>query len=371
MNTENQEIVEKQALSFAAINPYVATNIVSSKEEEIKGREFITWGTQNKYPQYLWNLTQDVTLLRTIINGLANYVVGENIIVNYTPWAISVNKNGDTIEDIIRNIALDYGRYGGFAINVLRNKMGGVAEIYYLDFKNLRSDKKNEFFFYSEDWDKSYGRVRYNTYPKFRTNGKEGSSIFYYKNSYNTVYPMALYAGDGCLAAETERGINEFHLNSIKNGFSSNVIINFNNGRPTEEMQEEIEKNLNEKFGGFTNAGRMMVAFNDNKDNAVTIQKIDAADFGERYQALSKNCKQELYSAFQSHPVLFGLPTEDTGFNSQDFSEAFKVFNKTVILPIQKIVKSSFEKILGQKEAITIEPFSIDWTEDENNELVK
>lgn len=369
---EKEEIKnEQQGLSFAAINPFIVTNIVSAKEEEIKGRDYIAWGSQNQYPNYIWQLTQDVTLLRTIINGMSNYVVGENIIINHIPWRDAVNKNGDTVEDIVRNIALDYGRYGGFALNVIRNKMGGIAEIYYLDFKNIRSDKKNEFFFYSEDWYKSYGRVKYNTYPKFRTNGKEYSSIYYFKNSYNTVYPLALFAGDGCLAAETERGINEFHLNSIKNGFSSNVIINFNNGRPTEEMQEEIEKNLNEKFGGFSNAGRMLVAFNDNKDNAVTIQKIDAADFGERYQALSKNCKQEIYSAFQAHPVLFGLPTEGTGFSDQDFNEAFKVFNKTVILPIQKVIKSAFEKILGEKEIISIEPFNIDWSEDGKTEIVK
>lgn len=361
---------KKQIVHFAAINPYVTTNIVSPKESDVRGNELVEWGDGNKYPQYINSLYTNVTLLRTIINGIADYVVGENVSLTYAPWAEQVNGNGDTVEDIVRYVSQDYGRYGGFALNVIRNRQGGIAEIYYIDFKNLRSDKKNEFFFYSEDWSKSYGRVKYTKYPKFRTDGKEYSSIYYYKNSKNYVYPISPIAGDGAVAAETEKSITEFHLNSIKNGFSSNVIINFNNGVPSDEEKEEIEKNLNEKFAGESNAGRMMVSFNQAKDNEVTVSKMEAADFGDRYQALSKSTKQEIYSAYRCSPQLFGLPNEQSGFNDQDYSQAFKIFQKTVILPIQKVIKVAFEKILGEKEVIVFEPLRIDWSEDEMENVI-
>ena len=65
--------------------------------------------------------------------------------------------------------------------------------------------------------------------------------------------------------------------------------------------------------------------------------------------------------------MIFGLPTQDTGFNDQDFKEAFKLFNKTVILPIQKKICNAFDKILGAENAVIIEPFTIDWG-DENND---
>lgn len=357
MDNEN-----KSKFAFYAIDNSYVTNIVSAEEKDIQGKDFVEWGSYNKYPQYIWNLSQDVTLLRTIINGIADYVVGENVSISHIAWQDQVNGNGDTVEDIIKNLAQDYARYGGFAINVIRNKMGGIAEIHYIDLKNLRSDKNNEFFYYSEDWNKSYGRVKYNTYPKFRVDGKEYSSIYYYKNNKNTVYPTAFIAGDGAVAAETEKSINEFHLNSIKNGFSSNVIINFNNGQPDDESKKELEKNVTEKFTGESNAGRIMLSFNNGKENEVTVSKIEAADFGDRYQALAKATKQEIYSAYRAHPVLFGLPTEGTGFNDQDINECYKLFSMTVILPIQKIIKSAFEKILGEKEVVVFTPFQIDWT---------
>lgn len=352
----------KNKFAFYAIDNSYVTNIVSAEEKDIPGRDFVEWGSANKYPNYIYSLSQDVTLLRTIINGIADYVVGENVTTTHIAWQEQVNGNGDTVEDIVRNIAQDYGRYGGFALNVIRNKMGGIAEIHYIDLKNLRSDKKNEFFFYSEDWSKSYGRVKYITYPKFRPDGKEYSSIYYYKNNKNSVYPTAFIAGDGAVAAETEKSINEFHLNSIKNGFSSNVIINFNNGQPDDESKKELERNVTEKFAGESNAGRIMLSFNNGKENEVTVSKIEAADFGDRYQALSKATKQELYSAYRAQPVLFGLPAEGTGFNNQDIAEAYKLFSMTVILPAQKIIKQAFEKILGEKGALVFEPFAIDWT---------
>jgi hypothetical protein len=44
--------------------------------------------------------------------------------------------------------------FGGFAIQVIRNMAGGIAELYYIDFMKLRSDEKNEVFYYADDWSK-------------------------------------------------------------------------------------------------------------------------------------------------------------------------------------------------------------------------
>lgn len=367
----SEKDIKKANLKFAAINPYYVTNIVNGCEKVMKDDGYVIWGDNNRYPQYIYSLFNDVTEIRTIVKGFANFVTGEEITTAYLPWKEQVNKKGDTLEDIVLNCGLDLGLYEGFAINVIRNKIGGIAEIYYIDFKKLRSDKDNEFFFYTDDWDKSYGRVKTTKYPKFRADSTEYSSIYYYKNSHNTVYPQSPIAGDTAVAAETARSIARFHLNSIKNGFSSNVIINFNAGVPDDELKEEIEKNLNEKFGGEENAGRMMVSFNDTKDNEVTVSSISAEDFGDRYNALSKSVKQEIFTAFRAHPVLFGLPTDGTGFNDQDFQEAFKLYNKTVVLPAQKTIKKAFEIILGSKDVVQIVPFEIDWTEDADKEIVK
>jgi hypothetical protein len=236
--------------------------------------------------------------------------------------------------------------------------LGRVAEIYYLDFRNIRSDKKNEQFYYSEDWGKSFGRVKYLEYPRFDPESSEPSSIFYYKNIYNQVYPSPLYAAS-VKACEIEKSINEYHLNSINNAFMGSYIINFNNGKPTDQQKEEIEKNVNEKFGGYQNAGRIVMSFNDNKDSETTISKIESEDFGEKYESLAKRSRQEIFTAFRAIPALFGIMTETTGFSEQEFTEAFKLYNRTQIKPVQSIIQRAFNLIMGVDDAISIKPFSM------------
>lgn len=359
-------------VSFAAIDPYIETNIVEPTEKPVVGKEFIAWGDANKYPEYLWGLYSEVTSLRTICNGIADYVVGENVTTMF-PDKI------DDEEETVHKCALDLAIYGGFALQVRRGVDGNVKKVQYLNVKNVRSNKSNTRYYYSEDWTKSYGRLKYVDYPAFEPDVKYtedpetkerlliATSIYVYKSSHNMVYPSPLYAGDGCVAAETEKAIAQYHFNSISNGFAGNYIINMCNGVPADEQKKEIEENFREKFTGYKNAGRPVLVWSKSKDNMTTIQNIKSDDFGDKYSALQKNSKQEIYSAFRAHPVIFGLPTQDTGFNDQDFKEAFKLFNKTMIQPMQKKICNAFDKILGTDNAITIEPFNIDWSDDSNN----
>ena len=351
--------MEKQVISLAAINPYIESHIVQPCEIDLKGRDFISWGEHNDYPDYLLGLYNSVATLRSIINGSIDYVLGDSIECTLDQFKQKVNGKGETIEQIIRNITKDYYIYGGFALNVIRNRIGEVAEIYYLDFKNIRSDKKNENFYYSEDWGRSFGRVKYLSHPRFSTEGSAPSSIYYYKNIYNQVYPSPLYAAS-VKACEIEKSINEYHLNSINNAFMGSYIINFNNGKPTDQQKEEIEKNVNEKFGGYQNAGRIVMSFNDTKDAETTITKIDSEDFGAKYESLAKRRRQEIFTAFRAIPALFGIMTETTGFSEQEFSEAFRLYNRTQIKPVQNIIKMAFDTILGEEGTLEIKPFTIE-----------
>lgn len=65
-----------------------------------------------------------------------------------------MNKKGETIEEIARRIELDKMVFGGYALQIIRNMAGDVAEIYNVDMLRLRSDEKNEIFYYCDDWTK-------------------------------------------------------------------------------------------------------------------------------------------------------------------------------------------------------------------------
>ena len=146
-----------------------------------------------------------------------------------------------------------------------------------------------------------------------------------------------------------------------------NCIINFNNGVPTDEAQEEMEININEKFSGASNAGRILMSFNDSEANNTSIERVDSDDFDEKYQALAERSKTEIFTAFRANPVLFGI-NYSSGFNENEFNEAFKLYNRTVIKPIQKDIIDTFDKIFNTKSSITIKPFSLEATDDKTIE---
>ena len=355
--------IEKAKIQLSALNPYLQDNKVENVEKEISGVDFIAWGSDNQYPGYLFSLYEDCATLQTIINGTVDFVCGNDISCNLPIFEKTVNKNGDTILDIIQRISTDYLIFGGFALQVIRNAVGNITELYWIDFTKIRSDRKNEVFFYSEDWCKSYGRVKFIKYPKFNPDDSNPTSIFYYKgNKTRSTYPVPLYNAS-ITSCELEKKINEFHLNEISNNFLTSKIINFNSGVPDDDLKNEIERNLNEKFSGSENAGRILISFNANKDSETTVTDLPMDDFADRYEALHKRSREQIFTAFRATPNLFGLMTETTGFNEQEFLEAFKLYNRTAVRPIQQIITRSFDKILGFEGSITITPFNL---EDDN-----
>lgn len=347
-------------IQLAALNPYIESNFVENVCKEIQGKDFISWGENNKYPEFLYDLYNSCTTLQSVINGTADYVIGDEVICNVPRFNKTVNKAGDTIKDLLERLAADILIFGGCAIQVLRDYNGNVSELYWVDFSKLRSDKKNEVFFYSEDWNKSYGRVKYLTYPKFAENDTNPSSIFYYKgNKTRETYPVPTYNA-AIKACMVQAKIDEFHLNELSNNFLSSKIINFNSGIPDDELKNEIERNLNEKFSGAENAGRILVSFNDNADAATTVTDLGSDDFADRYTNLTKRTQYQIFTAFRAVPALFGLPLENSGFSSQEYEEAFKLYNRCTVRSIQHSLVDMFDKIFGMEASITIKPFSLE-----------
>ena len=378
-STKQKTESRRTAFSFAAIDSYLETNIVLPTEKSISGRDMVEWGIKNAYPDYLLDLYNNVPTLRSIINGNIDYVAGDDVsILPLQPEFTNneMNTRGDTIREQVKDIAKDFEIYGGFALQVIRNLAGEVAEIYYLDMRFIRTNKEGNVFYYSERWNRG-GRADVIVYPAFMPNldwnsltdeekNRHASSILFVKNVHTQVYPAPLYAAS-VKACEIERLIDDFHLSDINNHFVSSAIINFNNGDPGDEMKEEVERTLNEKFAGATNGGRIMCSWNKNKESATDIVEFKVEDFGERYKSLSQHSRTQIFTAFRAIPLLFGLTSEaNTGFSTEEFEQSFKLYNRTQIQPVQRLICDAYDKIYGQKGVLTIRPFSLGGETEDN-----
>ena len=360
-------------VSFAALDPYIESNIVSPKETQVHGKDFIEWGDNNLYPDYLLSLNETVPTLRSIVNGTVDFIVGDNVtILPLHPGFENgqMNGRGDTIAEQVEDLARDYEMYGGFALQIIRGRDGSVAEVYHLPIRFLRSNKECDVFYYCEDWQKR-GKKDTIVYPAFipglkdkwfeldeETRNRHASSVLYVKTDHTHTYPVPVYAAS-VKACETERMVDEYHLNAIANGFCPSIIINFNNGIPSDQMKEEIERDVDDKFGGPKNAGRVMLSWNPSKDNATTFETPNITDFGEKYKALAETSRERIFNAFRAYPNIFGLSTA-TGFSIEEFDSAFKLYNRTAVRPVQRMIADAYDKIYNQKGVLNIVPFSLD-----------
>lgn len=379
MSSTKQNNSRRSAFSFAAIDSYLETNIVSPVEKVLAGRDMVEWGTRNAYPDYLLDLYNNVPTLRSIINGNIDYVAGNDVTILPLQEEFTnqeMNRRGDTIREQVKDIAKDFEIYGGFALQVIRNLAGEVAEVYYIDMRYLRTNKEGDVFYYSEKWGKS-SRTDMVVYPAFlpkieweklsdEERNRHASSILFVKNVHTQVYPSPLYAAS-VKACEIERLIDEFHLSDINNHFVSSAIINFNNGDPGQEIKSEIERGFNEKFCGASNGGRVAFSWNPNKESATDIVEFKMEDFGERYKALSQHSRTQIFTSFRAIPLLFGLTSEaNTGFSTEEFEQSFKLYNRTQIQPVQRMICDAYDKIYGQRGVLTIRPFSLGGDTEDN-----
>ena len=363
---------------FAAIDQYTETYVVSPRERFNPSRDMVEWGEANSYPDYLLELYKSVPTLQAVINGNVDFITGDEITIASLNGVLPqnvMNRSGETIREQVREIAKDYEIYGGFALQVIRSISGEIAEIHYLDMRFLRTNKNCDVFYYCEDWAKR-GRKDTVVYPAFIPNldwaslsdeerDRHASSVLFVKSVHTQVYPAPLYAA-AVKACEIERLIDDFHISDVNNHFVSSAVINFNNGDPGEQVKSEIEQDVNEKFCGASNGGRIMLSWNPNKESATDIVEFKVEDFGERYKALSDHSRQQIFTSFRANPNLFGIPTENNGFSNEQYEESFRLYNRTQIRPIQRLIGDTYDKIYGKSGVLTIKPFSLDGTTEQN-----
>lgn len=308
------------------------------QQQKATRQGYVPYGSDNKFPEYLYGLYIDCSIHQSILDNITDYVIGDGIIFNST-----IKQSEFEIRELIKKCVLDYKIYGGFAIQIIYNKLGEKARYNYLDFMKVRTNEDMTMFYYSDNFNKYASKII--EIEPFNENSQgKTSQVFYFKNDKSKgVYPIPDYSG-GLKAIETLIEIQNYHLNTIRNGFNGSMSITFTNGIPDESIRKDVEKAISDKFTGSNNGGKMIIGFVKNKDEAPIIDTIESQNLHERYQQLEDTTNKNLFIAHRIPPQLIGS-IDKSGFNSTEYSGSFKVFNKTVVSSIQQLIINAFNKI--------------------------
>jgi hypothetical protein len=159
-------------------------------------------------------------------------------------------------------------------------------------------------------------------------------------------------------------------LGNAKKNFVATKLINFNNGLPGEEEQEEVERDLKNKFAN-PEGDRVVIAFNPSKENAVDIVDLGQTNLTkEDFTNVNNLIQQEIFSCHQvTSPMLFGIKTEGQLGGRSEIRDAYQIFQNTYVNERQQQHEVTFNKlmklagIVGEFEIVPVEPLSFEFSE--------
>jgi hypothetical protein len=345
----------KSDLSIVNLSTYTSPVV-----KEVRGKDFIEYGEDNNYFQYLIDRYNGSPTNNAIINGVSEMIYGKGL--DATDSNRKPNEYAQMMslfnKDCTRKLCYDLKLMGQCAVQVIYSKnRTKIVQLEHMPIETLRAEKCNEKgeiegYYYFSDWSKYKRGNELKRIPAFGTS-KEGLEILYikpYRAGFKYYSPVD-YQG-GTQYAELEEEISNYHLNNILNGLAPSMLINFNNGTPDPEQREMIERRIYEKFSGSSNAGKFILAFNDNSETAATIDPIQLSDAHNQYQFLSdESSKKIMVSHRVVSPMLFGIKdSTGLGNNADELKTASILFDNLVIKGFQGLLIDAFDQILAYND---------------------
>ena len=333
--------------------------------KEVRGKEWVYFGDDNVYPEYLTKLFNKSAKHNAIINGKVTYIVGEGMYAKVDDaeadkMMFKANSAGESLNDIIKKCALDIEIFGGFYLNIIPNKLGGIADIYHLDFERVRSNEDGSMFYYKNDW-KLGNRDKAMEFAAFNPKDMTATSIFAYKEYRPGLRTYCLPNYIGAINyIEADMEVSKHTLTNAKAGFSASKMVNFFNGEPAPEMQRDIQKRLERKFTG-ADGSKMIISFNNDPTKAPTVQDLGQSDLTkEDFQHVDSLITQNLMAGHQiTTPALFGISEPGKLGQRNELKMAYEIFQNTYINHKQRSLEKVFNylaKYKGVKTELYIRP---------------
>lgn len=342
---------------------------------EVRGKDWIKYGENNDYPNYLVTLFNRSAKHNAIVTSKQLYICGQGVQFNAeglppekiasTQAFIQSPNPYEDLNELNHKMVLDMELFGGFYLHIVKTKdRKGIAEVYHLDYCNVRSNKDNTCFYYSDEWLNDQGednpRVDPKKYIAYGSKewekAKEG--VMYVKQYRPNVATYALPDYIGAVnAIITDAEIANFHRAAIQNGFQGGTMIVFKNGQPSDEEMATIERQIKKKFTGTDRANTFVIDFVDDPTRTPEIIPLNGNDFDKRYDALNDTIQQEIFVGHKvTSPMLFGVRVEGQLGGRNEMATAYSLFQNTYITPKQLLIEAVLNELVGLTNRLTIKP---------------
>ena len=337
-------------------------NLASYTTPQVSENPRLSWveyGDDNDFFRYLIDLYNGSPTNNAVITGIVDMIYGKGIDASNA----SDNPAG-YIElkrliqpEQLKRVVNDYYMLGNAAFQVIYTAdKSKIAEVYHMPVETLRAEKCNEegeieAYYYAYDWSKVRNKTQAERIPAFGYGAAGDKVEILYMRPYRSgsyYYSPVDYQGS-LPYSELEEEIANYHINNIKNGLAPSMIINFNNGIPPQEEQDNIDFAIKQKWSGSNNAGKYILAFNDDSQKAASIEPVTLSEAHLQYEFLSRESTQKILVGHRiTSPMLFGIK-DNTGLgsNADEIKNAYNLLDNVVIRPKQEQIADGIDQLLA------------------------
>ncbi len=306
--------------------------------KESKRDDWVEYGEDNNYYQYLIDRYTNSTTNNAIINNITRLVYGKGL--SATDSSRKPNEYAHMMallhKKCVRHLVTDLKLLGQCAMQIIYTKdRKKIAQVEHIPVQLLRAEKCNEegkveAYYYSDDWTdtKNYKPKRISAF-----NCSKDPIEIYFVKPYSVgmkYYALVDYTG-GIPYAVLEEDISEYLINEVENGFAGRSVVNFNNGVPSEEQQHMIKNKVLSQLTGMSGE-KLIVAFNNNAESKTTVDSMPVNDAPDLYQTLSEECLRKIMLSHNvTSPLLFGIASSN-GFssNADELKDSFAVCGQII-----------------------------------------
>jgi len=295
------------------------------------------------------------TTTAACIEGIADLIYGKGLYSKDKAFNQTLNRI--LPQEDVKRAAFDLKLFGNAALQVYWNdEHTQIIKIYHVPVQTLRAEKiydnpRIQNYYYCVDWNDQRKIRDKKRIPAFGTSS-EKMELFWIKNYSPNLYYYSLPDWVSAMQYSIIEGeLSNLHLNSIENGFLPVLMLNLNNGIPAPEERQTIEDLLYAKFTGTNNAGKFMVAFNDDPATKPTLDVINVDNLHEKFRYVAEYAQDRILVGHRiTSPLLFGIRTQANGFSSQseEMMTAFSILQSMTIVPFQNLLINSINYILGE-----------------------
>lgn len=308
-----------------------------------------TYGENNSFPQQVQNIVLGSGTGFSCINVLTKFLKGRGF-KDPALYDLVINRKGQTMDNLLYQVAIDYAMFGGFYLHVNYNANFKISEINWVPFENARLGEPDEsgkpkFIALHWDWGRQFQQIKqwkatdihkinlFNPKPEIIQGEVEiaggwdnyRGQIYYFFSNMAGNYPVPSYF-PALTDMSTEQGVANLSYRNARNNFlPAGMLIDIINEDQNKNQKSETEADLL-AYQGDEEACKIIYTSVSSKEEIPEFIEFRSENYDKEFSVTDESCRSRIGRAFNQPPI---LRAEDVGsnFGADALQNAYNYYN--------------------------------------------